>query len=104
MASLITQGDSYALPLQILNRATNAYIGANDVERAEFTVGNLTKYYPDDVPLSGTTFLFPLSQEETFAFDNYVKVNVRVKFFDGNVYNVDFGSCKIKSIESRVIL
>ena len=62
MATKIKQGDAYALPIQI--RLNGELIGVEDVEAAEFCLGDgLRKLYPGDVSYEAgdNTFYLPLT-------------------------------------------
>ena len=91
MATKIKQGDAYALPIQI--RLNGELINADDVEAAEFCLGDgLRKLYPGDVSYEAgdNTFYIPLTQDETFSFpaNGSVSVDIRVKFTGGDVIGV----------------
>lgn len=91
MATKIKQGDAYALPIQI--RLNGELIGVEDVEAAEFCLGDgLRKLYPGDVSYEAgdNTFYLPLTQSDTFSFpaNGYVSLDIRVKFTGGDVIGV----------------
>ena len=91
MATKIKQGDAYALPIQI--RLNGELIGVEDVEAAEFCLGDgLRKLYPGDVSYEAgdNTFYLPLTQSDTFSFpaNGSVSLDIRVKFVGGNVVGV----------------
>lgn len=91
MATRIKQGDAYALPIQI--RLNGELIGVEDVEAAEFCLGDgLRKLYPGDVSYEAgdNTFYLPLTQSDTFSFpaNGSVSLDIRVKFTGGDVIGV----------------
>lgn len=91
MATKIKQGDAYALPIQI--RLNGELIGVEDVEAAEFCLGDgLRKLYPGDVSYEAgdNTFYLTLTQSDTFSFpaNGSVSLDIRVKFTGGDVIGV----------------
>ena len=91
MATKIKQGDAYALPIQI--RLNGELIGVEDVEAAEFCLGDgLRKLYPGDVSYEAgdNTFYLPLTQSDTVSFpaNGSVSLDIRVKFTGGDVIGV----------------
>lgn len=91
MATKIKQGDAYALPIQI--RLNGELIGVEDVEAAEFCLGDgLRKLYPGEVSYEAgdNTFYLPLTQADTFSFpaNGSVSLDIRVKFTGGDVIGV----------------
>ena len=77
----IKQGDQYYIPITITSDGN--LLNINDVETVEIAIGNLIKKYPDTIYYDDTEncFLFPVSQNETFAFRaGNVKMDLRVKF------------------------
>ena len=91
MATKIKQGDAYALPIQI--RLNGELIGVEDVEAAEFCLGDgLRKLYPGDVgyePGDSPIYL-PLTPSDTVSFpaSGSVSLDIRVKFTGGDVIGV----------------
>ena len=91
MATKIKQGDAYALPIQI--RLNGELIGVEDVEAAEFCLGDgLRKLYPGDVSYEAgdNPFYLPLTQSDTFSVpaNGSVSLDIRVKFTGGDVIGV----------------
>ena len=82
MATKIKQGDAYALPIQI--RLNGELIGVEDVEAAEFCLGDVSYEAGDN------TFYLPLTQSDTFSFpaNGSVSLDIRVKFTGGDVIGV----------------
>ncbi len=76
----IMQGDAYYLPFKIVVDDTEV-VPAN-VETIEFSLGNLLKYYPEDVEYRDEHYQLYLSQQETFKLSpkSSLKVIVRIKF------------------------
>ena len=77
---MFTQGDAFNLEIALS-------INIDDVEKIEFTVGNLVKEYPGEVDYiqPNGLFLFPLKQEDTLKMQDAVKYQARVKYKDGSV-------------------
>lgn len=77
---MFTQGDAFNLEIVLS-------VNMDDVEKIEFTVGNLVKVYPGEVNYvqPNELFLFPLKQEDTLKMQDAVKYQARVKYKDGNV-------------------
>ena len=91
MATKIKQCYAYALPIHI--RLKGELIGVEDVEAAEFCLGDgLRKLYPGDVSYEAgdNTFYLPLTQSDTFSFpaNGSVSLDIRVKFTGGDVIGV----------------
>ena len=91
MATKIKQGDAYALPIQI--RLNGELIGVEDVEGAEFCLGDAQrKLYPGAVSSErgDYTFYLRLTQSHTFPSpaDGSVSLDIRVKFTGGDVIGV----------------
>lgn len=89
----ILQGDSYYIPIKL--KVNGEYINIDDVQRIEFSFGSLKKYYEGDVEYDGESFLFPLSQEETIAFQGPQQLEVRVKFTDDTVVGKLYGKVEV---------
>ena len=87
MAFKLKQGDAFVLPVKI--RVNGADVPVEDVERAEFTVGEVRKTYPEEASFDEENgrFLVPLTQEDTFSLpeDEGLRFDVRVKFRGGAV-------------------
>ena len=82
----IKQGDQYYLPIYI--KSDGSPLDVDDVSEVEFVLGKIIKTYPDEVSYDSEegAFLFPITQEETFAMrDIDVKFDVRVKFKNQSV-------------------
>ena len=80
MSLTIMQGDQYAIPF--VGKLNGEPLDLTQIEQIEFVVGKLRKVYPGEVTADDDgTFLFPLTQEETFAFRSaMLSGQVRVKF------------------------
>lgn len=81
------QGDAYSLPIVL--RQGELLITPEMVLRLEITIGNLTRTYPGVVRYDEENgqWLFPLTQEQTFAFKagRTPPVQARIKFNDESV-------------------
>jgi len=87
MAISLKQGDEYSVPLEAkLNGET---LDIEAVDTAEICLGDLRKVYPGEIEYdeAEACFLFPVTQEETFAMpaNGAVELDVRIKFIDGSV-------------------
>lgn len=84
----ILQGNTYLLPVQVLD-CDGAVIHVDQVEKGEFTFGDLVKLYGDNGDVSWDealqSFIVPLTENETFAFKGTVKYQGRVLLKDGSV-------------------
>lgn len=101
------QGDSYGLPVELKTVGEKA-ITPDDVSDIEITVGYLTKRYSSgDVwfDYDSGTWIFPLSQEETFAYPaSRVKAQARVAWKDGGVNGVELGRINVAESISREVV
>jgi hypothetical protein len=81
------QGDAYSLPIVL--RQGELLITPEMVQQVEITIVNLTQTYPGAVNYDEENgqWLFPLTQEQTFAFKagRTLPVQTRIKFNDGSV-------------------
>ena len=79
------QGDAYSLPIVL--RQGELLITPEMVLRLEITIGTLTRTYPGVVRYDEENgqWLFPLTQEQTFAFKagRTPPVQARIKFVVG---------------------
>lgn len=87
MALTIKQGDAYKLPIKV--NLNGAAVDINAVEKVEFVLGGITKLYPNEVEYVNGEFLYPLTQENSFSFEEgSVDLDIRVKFVGGNVQGI----------------
>ena len=49
-------------------------------------------------------FYFPVTQEETFKFDQYENYQARIKYLDGNVYGTPVNRINVNETLSRNII
>jgi len=99
------QGDSYGLEIDILN-ADGQTITSADVSDVEITIGSLRKTYAEgEVTFEAGKWKFPLSQTETFKMlPAKVKVQLRVKWPNGEVEGCDLGYKNIQESISKEVL
>ena len=107
MSLIIMQGDQYAIP--IIGKQNGKPLDMTTIDEVEFVIGQMRKLYPGEVVLDeGGTFLFPLTQEETFAIQRSSQhVQIRVKFKGGatpTVIGVDVGDIYVADSISKVVL
>lgn len=99
------QGDSYYLPIIITMNGSD--LDFDLISQIEFAVGDLLKSYPDEVTYNAATktFLFPLSQSETFAMPaGKVGVQTRVKHQAGDVIASREVAISLHESISKVVL
>lgn len=98
------QGDSYSFIFKI--NQGEASLDMDGVELIEFTIGTLSKSWPLAVTYNedDQTFLFPVSQEETFAMSGWEDYQVRIKYATGNVYASPVNKINIKDTLSKNII
>lgn len=106
MSLIIMQGDQYAIP--IIGKQNGKPLDMDTIDEVEFVIGKMRKLYPGEVVLDeGGTFLFPLTQQETFAMQRSSQhVQIRVKF-NGDppvVVGVDVGDIYVADSISKVVL
>lgn len=95
------QGDQYAIPIK------GTGFDLEDVEKIEFMIGPLIKYYPDTVTYDSTeqAFIFPVTQAETFGMFGEQNAQARVKFADSSdVIGVSMGKVDVIKSRTKVIL
>ena len=100
------KGDSYSLPIRI---DTDSGVATResfaDVEvcigkaiRKTLSAGEI------EYDAAESLFLVPLTQEETFALPDRVRVNLRCKYGNGNVIGADLGVIEVApSLSGEVI-
>lgn len=106
MSLIIMQGDQYAIP--IIGTQNGKPLDMTTIDEVEFVIGKMRKLYPGEVVLDeGGTFLFPLTQQETFAVQRSSQhVQIRVKFKGDTpvVVGVDVGDIYVADSISKVVL
>lgn len=82
----LLQGSSYYLPIKIVG-ANGTSITGDVVENVSFTIGGLTKGFADGVEFDKEkmAWIIPLTEDETFLFENTVEWQARFLFSDGRV-------------------
>lgn len=90
---LIMQGDSYFIDFKITSN--NEEIDLTYVDRIQFVIGDLVKYYEFDdsgeIKYKDGVFKFPLSQAESLEMSGPQEVQVRVKTIDDRVIGKIYG-------------
>ena len=107
MSLTIMQGDQYAIPF--VGKLNGEPLDLTKIEQIEFVVGPLRKVYPGEVTTDEDgTFLFTLTQEETFAFKtSMLSGQVRVKFTGATkpeVIGLPSGFIRVLDSMSREVL
>ena len=94
------QGDQYSFILKM--EVGGNPLDMEGIELIEFTIGSLSKNWPLQVTYDKDKklFYFPVTQEETFKFDQYEHYQARIKYIDGNVYGTPVN--KININERRI--
>lgn len=103
----IMQGDQYSL--MFTGTADGEPLDLSRIERIEFCVGRLKKYWPGEVGTDQKgNFLFPLTQEETLGLRTTSQpIQIRVKFTGGDeatVAGTNVGSINVMEGISKVVL
>lgn len=82
-AKRLVQGDSYALPVTVT--CSGKLVAPEDAAGITFVFGALRKRYPDEVQYDAEAgvYIVPLSQQETFAFDEELSYYALVEGNDG---------------------
>lgn len=83
------QGNQYYLELQVIND-NNELLDVSIITKVVFTIGNLTKIYSensDEVSYDEDKKCFKiwLTEEETFNFDQKIRLEARISFINNNV-------------------
>ena len=106
--TLIMQGDAY--PFGIILKANGEILDINKISIAQFMIGSLIKLYNSngegEVTYDDKTqmFVFPITQEESFALSGKPEVQVRVKFADGKVIGKKYGSLEIQFSNTKEVI
>lgn len=106
MGLKIMQGDQYAIVFT--GSQDGKPLDMTTIDEIEFTVDRLRKTYPGDVTQDADgNFLFPLTQEETFAIQRssqHVQIRVKFKGDPPVVVGVDVGDIYVADSISKVVL
>ena len=84
----ILQGSTYKLPIVIRDSLGNV-IKSEDVEKASFTFGSITKkyeeggevYYDNEI----NAWIIPLNEKETFSLRGIINWQARIQFTNGTI-------------------
>ena len=103
-AMQIMQGDAYKLPFRLTQ--DGEVITEQMVEDVEIVIGSTIKSYANGkIHYSDGNWLYPLTQEQTFAMCNHPQdVQVRVKFHGGDVMGVPLPPVKLERSTSKEVL
>lgn len=98
------QGDQYNIIFKI--EVCENPMNMENIELIEFTIGSISKNYPLEVEYDkeNKTFLFPVTQEETFAFNGWENYQARIKYINGDVYGSPINRININKTLSRNII
>lgn len=100
------QGDAYSLPIVL--RQGELLITPEMVLRLEITIGDLTRTYPGVVRYDEENgqWLFPLTQEQTFAFKagRTPPVQARIKFNDESVVGAKGKTIYVSASRSKGVM
>lgn len=100
----IMQGDAYEVAIT-LKDDNDTTITSADVADVEITLGNLSKTYTDGaISYDDGEWLFPLSQDESFALNAISRLQVRVKNNSGEVIGANVGIVFVKPSQSAKVL
>ena len=79
---IVKQGNQFYLEFQIEDE-NGELLDIKNVLKVQFNIGNLTKTYDginEDVTYNDNVFKVWITEEETFNFDNQVKMEARILF------------------------
>lgn len=106
MSLIIMQGDQYAIP--IIGKQNGKPLDMTTIDEVEFVIGKMRKLYPGEVVLDEEgRFLFPLTQQETFAVQRssqHIQIRVKFKGDPPVVVGVDVGDIYVADSISKVVL
>ena len=101
---LVTQGDQYNILLKL--EVNGQLMSLENIKLIEFTIANNSKTYPDTVQYDGENgvFLVPVTQEETFAFEEVESLQVRIKYNDNSIVGTNIVKFNVRDSLSKTIL
>lgn len=101
----LIQGSTYVLNIQLLND-DDTPIDLTAVEAVEFNFGSIVKNYPSDSVSSKIEGIFEVSltQQDTFALQDNILCQFRVKYTDGQVKSTYPTTMNVIESVSRVEL
>lgn len=80
----ILQGDALSVPISI--KLNGECLTDADIQALKVTMGGIEKRYPGEIRYADGQFLFPLTQEETFAMTSGINTAIiRPKFFTEDI-------------------
>lgn len=104
---VIMQGDQYALPIELMAK-DGTPLSPDTLADVEVVVGTMRKTMSRGAIVYDAergVFLFPLTQEETFAMrDQRYKVQLRVKTTGGDVVGIYLGEIIVDMSKSKEVL
>ena len=98
----MVQGDAYNLIVTVKNKGEP--IDIETVEKVEISLLYLQKSYPGEIGYEDGTFLFPLTQQETFRLPKLCQMQVRVKFRSGDVIGSEIKQVNVAHALSKAVL
>lgn len=98
----MVQGDSYNLIVTVKNQGKPLDVAS--VEKVEISLLYLQKSYPGEIGYEDGTFLFPLTQQETFRLPKICQMQVRVKFRSGDVIGSEIQQIDVAHALSKAVL
>lgn len=100
----IMKGDAYEIAITLKDEDENAITPA-DVLDVEITLGKLSKRLTEDeVHYDDGKWIFPMTQEETFALSPVAGLQARVKFLTGDVVGGRIGNIYVRPSNSAEVL
>lgn len=100
------QGDAYALPIEI--QTADGLANGQTFADVEIMIGPIRRTLRDGsltYDADQQAFLFPLSQQDTFALCSGIKPGqVRVRTHDGQVFGTSLGGVDVRRSLSREVL
>lgn len=95
------QGDQYGIPFTFTDD-DGQLITVEDLDDVEIVLGKLNKRYSqNEIAYDEGTFIFPISQDESFSLGRFVGGQVRLKFKSGNVIGEDLGTIDVLASRSK---
>lgn len=104
----ILQGDQYAIPISLTigEGDSERPLVPDDVDDLEIVVGEFSKtYLTDGVTFDETNnlWLYNLAQSDSFSMYSTVPIVAR-PVINGEIFGIDLGEAKIKSVLTRRML
>ena len=106
--NIIMQGDCYPVYIKILYNGEK--LNFDLIDRIQFTIGELVKYYEFDGTGEVTYddnkehFIFEISQDESLNMSGPQEVQIRIKFIDDVVYGKIYGNIELQYSNNKEVI